>query len=146
MYPECNLPTVNDMETLVHSTRKLPEAPEGIQKYLASTKLFIDAFPSVIERGKPFRTNDNLLGLCPNTTVEGDSVWIIHGAKVPYILRSVPDSDSFELVGEAYLHGFMQGEIHELGMTDFYERSPLCNEVAHRARRLYVYLVLLAHR
>ena len=145
MYPDCNLPSVNDMETLAHSTRKLPEAPEGIQKYLASTKLFIDAFPSVIERPKLFRTNDNLLGLCPSTTVEGDSVWIIHGAKVPYILRSVPDSDSFELVGKAYLHGIIQARYMNWEWL-ISMRSPLYNEVAHRVRRLCLYLVLLAHR
>ena len=133
------------METLAHSTRKLLETSEGIQKYLAPTKLFIGAFPSVIERRKLFRTNDNLLGLCPDTTLEGDWVWITHGAKVPYILRSVPDSDSFELVGEAYLHGFMQGRYMNSEWL-ISMRSPLYNEVAHRARRLCLYLVVPAHR
>lgn len=121
MYPDCNLPSVNDMETLTHSTRKLPEAPEGTQKYLASTKLFIDAFPSVIERRKLFRTNDKQLGHCLNLMVEWDSVWIIQGAEISYILRSVPDSDTFELVGEVYLHRFMQGETHDLRMAGFNE-------------------------
>jgi hypothetical protein len=42
---------------------------------------------------------------------EGDSVWIVPGCRVPLILRPAQgDGQYHELVGGAYVHGFMDGE------------------------------------
>ncbi len=64
-----------------------------------------------------FRTKDDLLGFGPHPalgrTEVGDQVWIIKDARVPFILRPVPGSDDFELVGESYVHGVMRGEAVE---------------------------------
>jgi len=51
-------------------------------------------------------------GLAPKTAEEGDSICILHGCSVPVILRQhVAESDNyFELIGEAYVHGLMDGE------------------------------------
>ena len=59
-----------------------------------------------------FRTNDGRIGLGPNTQRPGDSVWILSGGQVPFILRQVDCNDErrYELVGEAYVHGVMYGE------------------------------------
>jgi hypothetical protein len=46
--------------------------------------------------------------LVPDAAVEGDTVVIIQGARVPYVLRK--RADFFALVGEAYAHSFMNGE------------------------------------
>lgn len=65
-------------------------------------------------------TKDVQVGLCPDGTRPGDVVVILHGGKVPYILRQKksqdeePDKDparGFEFVGECYLEGAMHGEI-----------------------------------
>ena len=42
--------------------------------------------------------------------LKGDQVWIIEDAKSPIVLRPVPNSNQFTLVGEAYVDGVMFGE------------------------------------
>lgn len=61
-----------------------------------------------------FRTKENLLGMGPKSTQEGDEVWVIMGAKVPFILRPVEGGKApkrYRLVGEAFVLGYMDGEV-----------------------------------
>lgn len=48
------------------------------------------------------------LGVAPHGTMEGDVIFVAIGADVPYVLR--PCGDRFELVGECYVQGIMDGE------------------------------------
>ncbi|KAF6820841.1 hypothetical protein CMUS01_11504 [Colletotrichum musicola] len=48
-------------------------------------------------------------GLCPPETQVGDDVCVLFGCSVPVVLREMSDGH-VELVGEAYLHGYMDGE------------------------------------
>ncbi|CAM1503623.1 Fc.00g012140.m01.CDS01 [Cosmosporella sp. VM-42] len=62
-----------------------------------------------------FVASDGRFGLCPGTASEGDSIALLDGGKVPYLLRRVqdasrPEDDQFELVGECYVDGIMHGE------------------------------------
>jgi hypothetical protein len=60
-----------------------------------------------------FSTKEDLLGMGPKSTQEGDEVWVIMGAKVPFILRPVEDemlTRRYRLVGEAFVLGYMDGE------------------------------------
>ena len=59
------------------------------------------------------RTEGNNLGLTPYSSRVGDSVCFIHSAKVPFILRQI-EGNRYELVGEAYIHGLMDGEFCKL--------------------------------
>ncbi|KAK5136795.1 hypothetical protein LTR08_002091 [Meristemomyces frigidus] len=61
-----------------------------------------------------FASSTGFLGLVPYGTREGDVVFVIRGADVPYVLRSY--GDAYELIGEAYVQGIMDGEA--LGMSD----------------------------
>lgn len=52
-------------------------------------------------------------GLCPSMAKPGDTVVILKGGNVPFILRQQRDNAAdyhFELVGECFLHGAMNGE------------------------------------
>lgn len=49
------------------------------------------------------------VGLAVRGAREGDLVVIARGGKVPYVIRRLPGSE-FSFVGEAYLHGIMDGE------------------------------------
>lgn len=60
-----------------------------------------------------FASSTGFLGLAPHGTKEGDIVFVIRGADVPYVLR--PRADAYELIGEAYVHGIMDGEALEMG-------------------------------
>jgi hypothetical protein len=54
------------------------------------------------------RTSSGFICLTTSTAQVGDWVAILTGSDVPLILRS--KADSFELVGEVYVHGIMYGE------------------------------------
>ena len=53
-------------------------------------------------------TSTGYIGLAPHGTREGDLIFVVMGAEVPFILR--PYDDGYELIGEAYVQGVMTGE------------------------------------
>jgi hypothetical protein len=55
-------------------------------------------------------TESGELGLGPPSTQSGDVVAFIRNTRVPFILRNA-QAGRYTLVGEAYIHGFMHGEI-----------------------------------
>jgi len=44
-----------------------------------------------------------------------DEVWILAGAKTPLVLRD-GSPERKKLLGEAYVHGLMHGEVLDLGL------------------------------
>ena len=54
-------------------------------------------------------TKQGRIGLVPCATQKGDLVAIFMGADVPFVLRSF-GAGTYELVGECYIHGVMNGE------------------------------------
>ena len=58
-----------------------------------------------------FATTDGDIGYGPLSSVEGDQVWVLENGRVPFILRPTQGVASFELVGECYVHGIMDGEL-----------------------------------
>ncbi|KAM5511694.1 ankyrin and het domain protein [Fusarium oxysporum f. sp. phaseoli] len=63
--------------------------------------------------------SDTLLGLCPPETKDGDFICILYGCSVPVVLRKTQEGQMI-LIGEAYVHGKMDGE----AMEDFPDRTP----------------------
>jgi hypothetical protein len=57
---------------------------------------------------RPFLSQQGYLGLAPAHAKEGDLVVILFGAVQPYVLRR--SGQKYELVGEAYVYGIMDGE------------------------------------
>ena len=57
---------------------------------------------------RPFLTQQGYLGLAPTHAKEGDLVAILFGAVQPFVLRR--SGEQYELVGEAYVYGIMDGE------------------------------------
>ena len=58
---------------------------------------------------RPFLSNGGHVGLAPARAESGDCICIILGSPVPYILRASTEG-KFVLIGEAYVHGIMDGE------------------------------------
>lgn len=52
----------------------------------------------------------SLFGLAPKEAKDGDLVCILFGCTVPVILRCTEDLGLYKLIGEAYVHGVMDGE------------------------------------
>jgi hypothetical protein len=59
-----------------------------------------------------FRTSEDHMGLGPESMETGDPVCIISGARTPFVIRKYSEGGDkeYRLVGEAYVHGMMQGE------------------------------------
>jgi hypothetical protein len=55
-------------------------------------------------------TRDGHFCLVPAATKDGDFVCIPHGCRVPYIFRPMRGKKTMHNIGEAYVHGTMQGE------------------------------------
>ncbi|KAF7555978.1 hypothetical protein G7046_g6420 [Stylonectria norvegica] len=53
------------------------------------------------------------VGLGPKSTVAGDSVVLLSGGATAYILREDRKTSSYKFIGEAYIHGMMNGEAFE---------------------------------
>ena len=87
---------------------------DDISELISSMRVTND--PDVLEWSEYFRkprslfsTVDRKLGLGPTSARQGDQIWILNGAKVPFILRPISD-EMFELVGACYVHGIMHGQ------------------------------------
>ncbi|EMD95085.1 hypothetical protein COCC4DRAFT_53978 [Bipolaris maydis ATCC 48331] len=63
-----------------------------------------------LEQRTLITTSTGYLGLAPIAVRRGDVVAILFGSKCPMILRPVGDY-RFQVVGECYIHGLMNGEI-----------------------------------
>ncbi len=55
-----------------------------------------------------FITKKGYCGLGPNALRSGDMVCVLYGGAVPFVLR--PKKELYQLIGEAYVHGIMEGE------------------------------------
>jgi hypothetical protein len=68
-------------------------------------------------------TEKGYVGLGPWIAKPGDVCCLIPGSRVPFVLREFQGRDTcFRLVGEAYLHGLMRGEVFDLiGREDLKE-------------------------
>ena len=55
-----------------------------------------------------FRTKKGYMGLGPKDIRNGDTVSVLRGGQVPFILRKL--DETYMLIGESYVHGIMNGE------------------------------------
>jgi Heterokaryon incompatibility protein (HET) len=75
--------------------------------------LFKTAFNIFYKDRRIFRTKQRkVLGMAPSTVKKGDIVMLVAGLDVPYVFRDAGDgSGRLVLVGTAYVHGAMRGEM-----------------------------------
>ncbi|KAK1752747.1 heterokaryon incompatibility protein-domain-containing protein [Echria macrotheca] len=69
--------------------------------------VFVDARTRTLCR-RIFVTKSGYIGLGPRSSQEGDRVFLIRGCRTPLMLR--PCGQEWELLGDSYVHGIMQGE------------------------------------
>ena len=89
-------------------------------KYIPKhAKLFGSLTQSLWPDRRLYITSKGYIGLGPLSTQVGDEVWVICDAKIPLVLHPQPEnSKQCRLVGETYLHGFMNGEALKSGLLD----------------------------
>jgi hypothetical protein len=76
----------------------------------ARIKPFHDAFKANYLDRRLFVTRQGYLGIAPWTLREGDTVMIVPGSYVPFVFREWNEGGTWRLIGEAYVHGIMNGE------------------------------------
>lgn len=67
----------------------------------------------MLSNSRRFATTQNSLGFVPNDTKVGDRIAILIGCSVPVVIREIgggKDKPMWQLVGECYIDGFMEGE------------------------------------
>ncbi|KAK4195297.1 heterokaryon incompatibility protein-domain-containing protein [Triangularia verruculosa] len=101
-------PTVADIEQTVLAQERR-EMNDDIVDGEAAYFIHLVALLNVGRR--LYRTTRGYLGLGPATIRPGDQVWMIRGAIVPIVLREADEVGKFTVVGDSYLHGFMNGEM-----------------------------------
>ncbi|KAH7068499.1 heterokaryon incompatibility protein-domain-containing protein [Paraphoma chrysanthemicola] len=81
-----------------------PGNPRSFDKLLACQKKRI------------FRTSRGYLGLGPRSMREGDLVVVLHGGRMPFVLRLMgqPGAAYFVLVGDCFVHDIMQKQIYDM--------------------------------
>jgi WD repeat-containing protein 55 len=63
-------------------------------------------------------TSKRYMGLFPRGTKLGDQVCVFLGSQVPFVVRRQEMGDSYQLVGECYIHGIMHGEIKDMNLKE----------------------------
>ena len=113
------LDAYNKMLDIIQSREleKLQNAENIITDYYTTLFLLQRDFPNV------FALSSNLVGKSYPRPQPGDVVAVFNGAATPFLLRPVPGQNTYEFMGEAYVHGVMQGEALLAKNKDKYPRQ-----------------------
>jgi hypothetical protein len=82
---------------------------DGNESLRADARDFENDFALLARERRFIVTEKGFYGLGPQLVRNGDVVAVAPGLRVPYILR--PTLDRYKLVGAAYIHGAMRGEV-----------------------------------
>ncbi|KAK2596492.1 hypothetical protein N8I77_013380 [Diaporthe amygdali] len=63
-----------------------------------------------------FQSTQGYLGIMPTAAQTGDEIFFVPGSTVPFVFRKTKQSGEYHLVGEAYVHGIMYGELWREGL------------------------------
>jgi hypothetical protein len=59
-------------------------------------------------------TEEGLTGVAPCRARPGDVVAVLYGCSIPLVLRKAGQQDAWRVIGEAYVHNYMNGEVSTL--------------------------------
>ncbi|CVL08992.1 hypothetical protein FPRO06_13297 [Fusarium proliferatum] len=92
------------------------EADKGGDDSSAEASFYASALMRMHTR-RTFMTSTGFVGVGPLDMQPGDEVCILLGGKVPYLLRAQGE-ELYTLIGEAYVHGIMHGELFKGGLRN----------------------------
>ena len=94
--------------------RRAPQSDSELQDDLfcedGTTITFAYSTVYYVHRRAILITENGLVGIGPQAMVKGDEVHIVWGSDVPFILRKDESDEYHRVVGEAFIHGIMDGE------------------------------------
>lgn len=90
------------------------------EQFFEPISVFGQHFETIYDGRRIFASEKGYLGSGIEAIKTGDLISLVAGADVPYILRPVAGKENtFTLVGEAYIHGIMDGGIHLVEDAEF---------------------------
>lgn len=93
-----SLPVGNSYHTDEHTLRKIfREAISPLLTFAHGRSFFI--------------TKKGFIRIGPRSTKSGDVLCGLFGSTVPFLLRTLAETEKYRLIGEAYVHGIMDGEV-----------------------------------
>ncbi|KAI0441352.1 HET-domain-containing protein [Xylaria telfairii] len=102
-----SIPALRMIEDMI----RIEEQEEGSpaeQRLESDRKDIEESFRIAYFRRRLFRTAQGYFGIASQSVIPGDRVWILSGAKVPFVLNAVDaDQERCRLVSEAYVYGIM---------------------------------------
>jgi Heterokaryon incompatibility protein (HET) len=117
--PDPWLPRGEEVESFWNMFQTMQQSLQENERLLRGLGQGAHLYAAAIEsigRGRDlFKTGGNLLGLAPVSAKPGDTIWFFPSSKVPFVLRHCGDKQ-YKLIGEAYLHGYMHGELEKFSM------------------------------
>lgn len=86
-------------------------ADDSAEMMLAYEKKWYREYLRRLPPRRPMLTTTGFVGLAPEHVEPGDQVFVLLGGTTPFVLRPVDGGDRYTLVGDAYVHGIMYGEM-----------------------------------
>ncbi|KIN03398.1 hypothetical protein OIDMADRAFT_117507 [Oidiodendron maius Zn] len=87
---------------------KYHEIPPETQKLVSKYWQTAAAFSNRMSSAAFCFTRERFVGLVPDAAAVGDKICLLHGGKVPFVIRQ--RGQMYRLIGECYIHGIMYGE------------------------------------
>ncbi|KAI3323721.1 HET-domain-containing protein [Xylariaceae sp. AK1471] len=98
------------LETLRLISQALDEGSDEEKELEDKRKGMEESFRIAYLGRRIFATKQGYFGITSESVGIGDIVWILAGARTPYVLRNNIGDKKSKIVGEAYVDGLMQGE------------------------------------
>lgn len=102
----CGVNKPGMLEGRMKSTMHIADTLSFVRKYV-----YGEYFKEYGTNRRFFTSVGGYFGLGPSCMEQGDVCAIVFGADVPFILRPTETGGTFRLVGQAYMHGVMYGEV-----------------------------------
>ncbi|KAG7006429.1 hypothetical protein G7Y79_00014g036040 [Physcia stellaris] len=106
--------SIRDANSVAQSTnRDLSPAQQSLLQIVLADEAkalpYVRLLESNFQSRRLVTTDKGFMGIAPLTVRKGDEVFILPGGRMPMVLRC-RDKEGYQLVGDAYVHGIMQGE------------------------------------
>lgn len=100
----------------------IPSGLDWIDLEGADSGVFIRMMTLYCNDRKLFRTSKGWLGLGPRCMRPDDSLVVLDGGPMPYILRPTEGTNQFLFMGDCYVSAIRRGEVYDLVGTDGIEK------------------------
>lgn len=107
--PSGNIPGPEFAESFAYWTKGMTGVKlRDFEEFHEKAKDFMESFNRYCDNRRFFWTREGRIGWGAEQVREGDVVGVLDGGSVPFVLRRV--ETGFEVVGDAFVHGIMDGE------------------------------------